>query len=122
MPRMKAVRRVMERVMIPVLFWKAPLLLVELARYLRAEAANTVEVLPSSLISITMAPEVTIVWPAELETPVETEEMTMPVIVDVEVEVEVTVKVDALDTVSVLALLLLLALALLERLLAREES
>ena len=36
---------------------------------------------------MTMAPEVTIVWPAEDETPVETEEMTMPVIVDVEVEV-----------------------------------
>lgn len=41
---------------------KAPLLFVELARYLRAEAASkTVEVVPSSLISMTMAPEVTIV-------------------------------------------------------------
>ena len=107
----------MESVIIPVLFWKAPLLLVELARYFLASAAKTVEVVPSSLISMTMAPEVTIVWPAELETPVDTEEMTIPVRVEVEVEVEVTVRVDALDTVKVLALLELLLL-----LLARDES
>lgn len=78
----------------------ALLLLVELARYLRAEAApNTVEVDPSSLISMTMAPEVTIVCPAAVETPVETEETTIPDWVEVEVEVEVEV------TVSVLAVL-----------------
>lgn len=41
---------------------RALLLLIELARYLRAPAASkTVEVVPSSLISMTMAPEVTIV-------------------------------------------------------------
>lgn len=41
---------------------KAPLLFVEFARYLRAAAASkTVEVVPSSLISMTMAPEVTMV-------------------------------------------------------------
>ncbi len=63
-PRRRAERRVMTAVMRPDLLVgrKAPLLFVELARYLRAEAASkTVEVVPSSLISMTMAPEVTIV-------------------------------------------------------------
>lgn len=60
-PKRKAVIRVIERVIIPVLFVNAPLLFVELARYFLALAANTVEVDPSLLISMTMAPEVTIV-------------------------------------------------------------
>ena len=51
-----------------------------------------------------MAPEVTIVWPEPVETPVETDEITvMPdwVEVDVEVEVEVEVTVSVLKEVFV---------------------
>lgn len=76
----------------------ALLLFVESARYLRAEAAKTVVVVPSSLISITMAPEVTTVAPTKDER----------VLVVVEVEVEDTV------TVLVLALVVELELAKLD--------
>ena len=63
MPRRKALRRVMTAVMRPDFEGReASLLFLELARYLRAAAASkTVVVVPSSLISMIMAPEVTIV-------------------------------------------------------------
>ena len=89
----------MMAVMAPDLIPCALLLFVELARYRLAPAdSSIVDVVPSSLIWITMAPDVTIVWPFELPVPVVIEEMTTLV----EVEVEVTVRVDA-DEVAVLA-------------------
>lgn len=66
------------RVINPDFEEKALLLLVELARYLRAAAASTiVDVVPSSLISMTMAPELMTVVPATEEVAVETEVTTM---------------------------------------------
>lgn len=91
----KAERKVTSRVITPDFEEKAALLFVELARYLRAAAAapTSVEVVPSSLICRTMAPELMTVDPATEETPVETDVTTIPEIVEVEVEVFDTVRV-----------------------------